>query len=182
MADVPAELCHYYDKEAGPFRSLSDLTQVEAEQVLERIRGQGDTFASRRAPEYIRVRLELEARVRALFVARGGRPRTWRPHSFTLGSCPWLLSWYKEGRELRIPLASVDPSVVSFTYGDIFPAMRYADGQPHAGCVFLHDELAGLIERYGLPQRVNPDGSRGPKRYIEAQLWDDELVRGLPGR
>jgi hypothetical protein len=140
------------------------------------IRARGDTFASRRPADYLRVRRELEGRVRALFVAKGGRPLTARPHYLTLGPCPWLLSWYRQGREIRFSLADIDPAVVSFTYGDLFPAMRYADGQAHSGHVFSLGELPELIARYGLPQLVNPDGAAGPKRYIEAQLWDDGVI------
>jgi hypothetical protein len=176
VLEVPTELCHYYDEGTGPFRSLSDLPPAAAEELLGRIRAQGETFASRRPADYVRVRFELEARVRALFVERGGHPLAPRPHYLTLGPCPWLLGWYRTGRELRIRLADVDSAVVSFTYGDLFPAMRYPDGLEHSGRVFRLEELPELIGRFGLPQLVNPDGARGPKRYIEAQLWDDEVV------
>jgi hypothetical protein len=177
VTEVPSELCHYYDEETGPFRSLTHLPVAEAEDLAERIRARGGTFAARRDRDYVRVRLELEERVRGLFVARGGRPATPRPYYLTLGPCPWLLSWYRAGREVRFRLSEVDPAEVSFTYGDLFPALRYADGMEHSGRVYLAAELPELIERFGLPQHVNPDGSRGPKRYIEAQLWR-EPARG----
>ena len=173
MNAVPDHLYHYYDLEAGPFRSLSDLSVDRAEEVLDRLRGRGDHFASQRDRRYLTVRRELETRARLLFRSRGGRPvRTW-PHTLTLGECSWLLSWYPTPAVVSLPLSSLDASRVCFTYGDLFPAMRHDPGHPTTGRIYLLDELEELVGVHGLPQHVNPNGERGPKRYIEAQLWDD---------
>lgn len=182
MSDVPDFLCHYYEAADGPLRNLSDLPEDVAQAVLERIRRQGDRFASRRTDEYLSIRRELEERVRALFVAKGGRPKRGRPHYFVLGECAWLRSWYPHGCELRIPLAAFPAGSVSFTYGDTFPALRYPDGKPYRGQVFTLAELPGLVAAYGLPQVWNAEGKGGPDRYIEAQVWDDApLLPYLPG-
>lgn len=119
------------------------------------------------------MRRELEERIRALFIARGGCPNRPRPHYLILGSCPWVKNWYVDGRELSIPLVCFSPGAVSFTYGDSFPAMRYQDGRPYRGQVYTLAELPGLIQRYGLPQEWNAEGKSGPERYIEAQVWED---------
>ena len=34
-----------------------------------------------------------------------------------------------------------------------------------------------MIEKYGFPQVWNGDGTYGPERYIEVQVWDDKLVK-----
>jgi hypothetical protein len=170
-------LYHYYEQARGPFRNLSDLPLAEAERILDDIRLEGRVFASRRTRDYLTVRRGLEERVRALFIAKGGSPRRTRPHYLIVGPCPWLLDWYEDGRALSIPLAAFDPLVVSFTYGDTFPAMRFPDGRPYRGQVYTVAELPGLIRRYGLPQEWNPDGDLGPDRYIEAQVWDDGPLR-----
>jgi hypothetical protein len=99
-----------------------------------------------------------------------------------LGSCPWVLNWYREGRELRIPLAVFDAAIVSFTYGDTFPAMRYGDGKPYRQQVYTLAELPRVVQEYGLPQEWNEDGQQGPDRYIEAQVWDDEPLKPYLGR
>lgn len=173
MIGVPPVLSHYYDKATGPFRSLSDLPLDQAEQVMAAIRAAGTGFASQRSADYLIIRAELEARVRRLFIAKGGKPLRLHPHSLILGTSAWLKSWYADGQELCIPLTAFDPAHVSFTYGDLFPAMRFPDGKPYRGQVYRLDELEALIERFGLPQAVNPDGRLGPDRYIEAQVWDD---------
>ena len=173
----PDFLCHYYEAAVGPFVNLSDLPLKEAEEHMVRIRQSGNIFASKRSDDYVVIRRELEDRVRALFEKKGGRPARQRPHYMVVGSCPWLLDWYVEGRELRIPLAAFASEHVSFTYGDTFPAMRYGDGKPYRKQVYVLEELPGLIQQFGLPQDWNQDGKRGPDRYIEAQIWSDEPLR-----
>jgi hypothetical protein len=172
----PDFLCHYYEAEKGPFLNLSDFTPAEAKQVLDEICRKGESFASQRSPDYLTIRRELEAKVRQLFTAKGGKPVRERPHYMILGACPWLVDWYKNGRELSVPLAQFEPDAVSFTYGDTFPAMRYRDGKPYRGQVYTLDELPELIRLHGLPQERNPDGALGPDRYIEAQIWDDAPI------
>jgi hypothetical protein len=171
--DLPTNLCHYYEARIGPFVNLSDLPPDEAERILDRIRRQGATFASRRTGDYMHVRRELEARVRAAFIRKGGKPRRSRPHYFVLGHCPWLLDWYEHGCELSLPVESFRPDTLSFTYCDTFPAMRYGDGKPYRKQVYSLSEIPELVARYGLPQEWNPDGHLGPDRYIEAQVWDN---------
>ncbi len=177
---LPDFLSHYYEAYsgsyravAGPFRSLSDLPLEEAESIQEQIRRDGNRFASQRAADYLVVRRALEERIRALFIAKGGLPARPRPQYFILGACPWLIRWYVDGRELRIPLAEFSANAVSFTYGDSFPAMRYQDGKPYRGCVYTLNELPEVVRQYGLPQDWNADGKLGPDRYIEAQVWED---------
>jgi hypothetical protein len=170
---LPDYLTHYYDAARGPLRSLTELPPGDAEALLESIRARGKAFASRRAPEYLGIRFELEARIREIFISKGGAPLRLHPHYFILGSCDWCLTWYERPLLIRVPVASLPAGAVSFTYGDSFPAMRYPDGKPYRGQVYTLAELPGLVERYGLPQDWNPDGKLAPERYIEAQVWDD---------
>lgn len=174
-----SSLHHYYEHECGPFKNLSDLTQEEAEAVQGRLREQGDVFASLRSQDYLAIRRQIEKQARELFLRKGGTPTRPRPHYMTLGPCDWIRQWYRDGRELTIPLDAFHPKAISFTYGDLFPAMRYDDGKPYRGEVYTMTEISQLIDRYGVPQDWNADGSRGPERYIEAQIWDDELLASL---
>ncbi|MDA1361205.1 hypothetical protein O1R50_16355 [Glycomyces luteolus] len=172
------DLHHYYERDLGPFRNLSDLPAAEAEAVQQRLRERGDVFASQRSPDYLSIRRGLEQRARALFADKGGRPVRERPHYMTLGACPWLLDWYRRGQELTIGLDRFDPAAISFTYGDLFPAMRLAGQRPYWGQVYTLDEIRAVIEEHGLPQEWNADGAGGPERYIEAQIWDDAPLAG----
>ena len=179
---MPDFLSHYYEAGRGPFRNLSDLPPDEAEVILENIRQKGDVFASKRVKDYLDIRRGLEDKVRELFIKKGGKPQRQRPHYMILGDCSWLQKWYLDGQELRIPLASFQPEIVSFTYGDTFPAMRHQDGKPYREQIYTLDELPELVRLYGLPQEWNGEGKYGPDRYIEAQVWADEPIKQfLPG-
>jgi hypothetical protein len=85
----PDFLCHYYEASKGPFLNLSHVPLAEAEGVLDQIRRAGAGFASRRSLDYLRIRRELEDKVRRLFVEKGGQPRRERPHYMILGPCPF---------------------------------------------------------------------------------------------
>lgn len=176
-AVIPDFLSHYYEAASGPFCNLSDLPLDEAEKIQARIRRENNRFASRRTEDYLRVRRELEERIRSMFIEKGGRPVRARPHYMILGSCPWVKSWYVDGCEARLPLSAFPPGSLSFTYGDSFPAMRFQDGRPYRRQVYTLEELPDLVRMYGLPQEWNADGNLGPERYIEAQVWDDEVIR-----
>lgn len=169
-------LYHYYEHKIGPFVNLSDLPLDEAKKIQSEINQKGAVFASKRDDNYLEIRRELEDKVRDLFIAKGGKPKRSRPNYMTLGPCPWLLEWYVDGRELSIPLSSFSKDVISFTYGDTFPAMRYKDGKPYRGVVYTVNEIADVVRKYGLPQEWNPDGTKGPERYIEAQIWTDNII------
>ncbi|MBN2500347.1 MAG: GNAT family N-acetyltransferase [Anaerolineales bacterium] len=175
-SNLPTFLSHYYEAANGPFRNLSHVPLTEAEARLAAIRKRGDVFASKRPTDYLSVRNELEDRVRTLFIEKGGQPQLSHPHYMILGACPWVKSWYKQGAELHIPLAEFDPDTISFTYGDTFPAMRYQDSSPYRGRVYTLDEVPNLIRQFGLPQITNPEGARGPDRYIEAQVWAEQPI------
>jgi len=168
-------LFHYYEFKTGPFVNLSDLPIKDAEKIQANIKQEGAVFASKRDEDYLVVRRRLEDRVRSLFISKGGRPVRERPHYMTLGSCQWMLNWYVDGRELSILLSTFSKEVISFTYGDTFPAMRCKDGKPYRGRVYTLDEIAEVVYLYGLPQDWNSDGSKGPDRYIEAQIWTDNM-------
>jgi hypothetical protein len=153
------------------------LPPEQAEQIQEQIRRAGNRFASQRSSDYLKKRLELENKIRKLFEEKGGQPKLTRPHYMILGACPWVRDWYVDGREVQIKLIAIPERCVSFTYGDSFPAINYQDGKPYRGQVYTVSELEEVIRRYGLPQEWNSDGSGGPERYIEAQIWDDALLQ-----
>jgi hypothetical protein len=170
---IPDFLTHYYERVSGPLLSLTGLPESEGELLLEDIRRRGDVFASRRPPDYLQIRHDLEQMIRERFITRGGQPLRMKPHYFILGECAWCEGWYRETARLRVALDRLDPLAVSFTYGDSFPAMRFRDGKPYRGQVYTLAELQAVVAAYGLPQVWNAEGKLGPERYIEAQVWQD---------
>lgn len=168
---------HYYEASVGPFKNLSSLSSVEANEISERIRESGKTFASRRTADYMNVRKELEAKARTMFIDKGGKPISSYPHYMTLGACDWLLTWYSEPAVLHVSLDELPEDQVSFTYGDLFPTMRFRDLKPYRGQVYTKKEILKIIDEYGFPQKWNQTGEYGPERYIEMQIWDEQIVR-----
>ncbi|CAI6052082.1 hypothetical protein [Cohnella sp. JJ-181] len=170
-------LFHYYEAKLGPFKNLSSLSPDEAQKIMDALKAKNNVYAARRSDDYLYIRKDIEEKARKLFVLKGGQPRKTYPHYLTLGRCDWLKDWYNDGRELKIRLDDFSPHVVSFTYGDLFPTMRYRDDRAYRGQVYTLQEMKTLIERYGWPQVWNREGNNGPERYIEAQVWDDDVVQ-----
>jgi len=53
------------------------------------------------------------------------------------------------------------------------------DGKEYRKKVYTYPEILQIIKKYGLPQDWNADGSHGPERYIEVQVWSDRGVKGV---
>jgi len=55
--------------------------------------------------------------------------------------------------------------------------MRYSDHKPYRKQVYNKQKIKQVIEEFGFPQHWNRLGDQGPERYIEAQIWDEEVIR-----
>ncbi|MCQ6562995.1 hypothetical protein [Paenibacillus mendelii] len=175
-------LYHYYEKEIGPFRNLSSLSPEKADEISNQIRQEGKTFASQRSSDYLTIRRELESRARDLFMAKGGKPKNSFPHYMTLGACSWLESWFNNPSSLSMSWDEWNEDSISFTYGDLFPTMRYTDNKPYRKQVYTKNEIIDVIAEFGFPQEWNKLGDQGPERYIEVQLWDEDVIRRYIGK
>lgn len=169
-------LYHYFENQNGPFRNLSDLELDEAEMIQDNLRKDDVLFSSKRSKDYIRVRRELEEQVREIFISIGGKPNRKVPHYMTLGECAWFQQWYRETNSIRVPIEEFDLDTVSFTYGDMFPTMRFDDGKAYRKRVYTYKDILKIIDKFGWPQEWNINGKLGPERYIEAQVWSDDIL------
>lgn len=172
-------LYHYFDKRSGPFRSLTALSPEEAHKLLEKINNERPGgFCAKRENDYLEKRRNCEAIVRAEFLRKGGIVRLLSPHYMVVEHSPWLASWYEQGECIKIPIGEFDARTISFTYGDSMPTFspKVNDGKEYRMTVYTYDEILRLIDRYGLPQDWNNDGSHGPERYIEAHIWCNETI------
>ena len=81
-------LYHYYDTQIGPFHTLSDLTKIEAEEVMDSIRrNKPDTQCANRDSEYMFRRRMYEEIMRKEFAKKGGIIKRKAPHYFVVESC-----------------------------------------------------------------------------------------------
>ena len=95
----------------------------------------------------------------------------------TLESCDWLATWYKKPSNITIDWNDISQELISFTYGDLFPTMRYQDEKPYRKQVYTKKEIVEVIKEFGMPQVWNKNGDKGPERYIEVQIWDEEVIK-----
>lgn len=174
-------LYHYYDKEIGPFMNLSDLSNDEANSILNNIRETKPTAQSaQRDSEYMFRRRMYEDIIKKEFIKKGGIVKKDVPHYMVVGHSPWLSTWFENCAFLKISIAEFDIKTISFTYGDSHPTFspwpREDDWKEYRRKLYTYDEILDVIEKYGLPQDWNNDGKYGPERYIEAHIWSDDII------
>ena len=172
-------LYHYYEESNGPFRSISDLPDDKAEEVLKRIRTEKpDIFIAKRPDDYLEKRRRFEGILREGFRKKGGSIERDTPHYLVVEAVPFFEKWYEHPAHIEIDTADLDIRTLSFTYGDSHPTFsgRINDGKEYRNRLYTYDEIQAIIDRYGLPQIWNPDFKYGPECYVEVQMWTD---RGL---
>jgi hypothetical protein len=170
---------HYYLRENGPFRSLSDLPAGSEDPIfLDLLTRHKRELGYRRryGKDYIRIRRRVEDQLRELFIARGGNPRRRHPFYLVYGESAWFRDLNANQDEVRIPLSDLDPETTSVTFPDSFIALSRND-KPYYNQVFLLGELSELVERFGVPANdhlvpYERYWETDFELYIEIQLWD----------
>lgn len=180
---IPDFLTHY--TKGRPFRSLTERPPEEWPGLLAGLSEENAlAFARFGREDYLPNRAALEARMHAEFVSRGGRPERRNPHYLVLGRSPWFERHEPRLLAVRLPLDSIDPLRVSFTWGDSMTSYYLRDGiwpraeelrREHHGRLFLLDEIVALAAERGLPDGPTRDC---PDHYVEAQLWADPVSPG----
>lgn len=176
------KLFHYYDKRYGPFKSLSDLSMDEANQILNKIKQEApNSFCAKRSPSYMKDRLYFEDILRKEFLKKGGKIEKESPYYFVVGECKWLEGWYEMPMHIEIDIQDLDTDYISFTYGDSHPTFseKVNDNKEYRKKLYTYKEILDVIKKYGLPQEWNLDGRFGPERYIEVHVWTDKGIKEI---
>ena len=185
---IPEYLYHYYEIDNGPFRNITENEPQKAIEIQDQI---SIGFNSKRPSNYIELRFDLEKRLKEGFISKGGIPNRDDPFYFTLGACEWMKSCYSNPGAIKIPLAALKPEHISFTYPDSMVSFQFYDEpklgkfrKEFNGKVFLLDEIKELIGKHGLPSEDKWKFQEEMKydRYIEAQLWDDTLIKAYQNK
>jgi len=189
-------LLHAYKRGTDPFRSLSALSDAEAMQHMQALYVEGSVFWERfQDPAgYLRARRQVEAWLRSAFLAKGGQPKAPYPIYMVLGRSKWLQTMLDATTrettvEIEVPLALFGQGDVSFTYPDSMISFMLAQEKNPAyylpeyhGQVFTLSEIRAIVEAQGLPGETWGTELPGHlANYIEAQVWDHEPLRNLPG-
>ncbi len=184
---IPDFITHYYVDR--PFRSLTELAQEDCWRVLKEMGPQESLPRRLRSDFYFVQRRRYERLMWQQFIDKGGQPTRRVPHYAILGESE---IWARiRPSAIRIPLAELPDSVVSFTYTDSFA--NYVDQdldgnliprKPQYETLYLRDELLPLFERWGWPgDRWKTEPAWAHDLYVEVQIWNDEPLRPyLPSR
>lgn len=180
-------LCHYFERNFGPFRPLTALPMEEARQILLEQRAAGK-FQNPDVEGFISKRYDRDKKLRDVFIAHGGKPLRTAPIYMFFGEHKQWESAYEESAVIKIPLEEFDPLTVSFTYGDsftVFDPTLFGE-EEYWNRLYFADEILDVINRCGFPPYVQYDFKRGiyPKdkhlhhhlKYIEAHVWSDEVL------
>ena len=186
----PTFASHYYVAGRPPFLNLSDLSEEDLASVLSQLNDERATGRSHRSfgKRYMELRRRTEAKLRGLFLARGGVIERPNPHYFVLGECRWFAALSSDMRAVHIDLVDLPRESTSITYPDSFVAMRCGIDfglpdldRPYLEQAFFLDELHELVESFGLPDD-RPDENyagyelRDFEKFIEIQVWSDDPV------
>ncbi len=182
--EKPDFLTHYYVDE--PFRTISDLTLSQTEQVLAEIAKRRELEFRLSKSDYLPRRRRIEQAMRRGFIAKNGKPKREHPHYMVLGT---FAPWEEARRKITIPLSAFSSNVLSFTLTDSFFAYSERNlrgvaipSRPYDRQVFRLEELDELIAKYGLPgERWQHETRDVFDVYVEAQVWDDEPLREYVG-
>ena len=178
-------LHHYFNKKSEPFRSISELTENEAQKIWQ---GMASYLARKNGMEYnfdeiderivnrFGMRRRLEDELRGLFISKGGKVS--RDYPYYLILCKddtpdkALLEFYENGDYISIPVHDLDMSYVSFTYGDSFAQYYHSEfNKDNFELVYTYDEILDVIDKNGWVSK-NENGWG----FVEAQLWSDDQV------
>jgi len=175
---IPPYLTHYYHQR--PFRTLTELSPEERERVIRKLRYPKRAAHRLHSAFYFEQRLKYERIMYDQFVAKGGKPQRRCPHYAVLGESELWAGFSRHS--LRIPLAAISPSQLSFTYTDSWAAYVDQDleGNPiprklQYGTPFRLDELDALFRQFGWPgNRWKTEPAWAHDVYVEAQIWSDD--------
>ena len=188
VTPVPDFITHYHRADHRPFLNLSDLDEAGLERVLPALQTAAESAVSERrfGPRYMELRRATEEVLRTRFIERGGRPVRGSPHYFVLGESAWFGGLYRDAAEVRVRLSDLPTEQVSVTYPDSVTSMGLlaafginVSPRDYHGNVYRIEELADLVDRYGLPHGAEPTTYEGHQfedfeHYIEVQVWSDD--------
>src|SRR5215467_3389153 len=121
MARMPEVVTHLYDPGVGPYRNICSLSDTDASQVIDRLRGYRPTPK----PNYLARRRSAEQWLSMSASALLGRTVTHWPTYFFLGDFSHVRDESRPSA-LVFPLSSLPPHSITFTLGD---SMKVAEEQ-----------------------------------------------------
>ena len=167
-------LYRYFDRISDPFESLFDYSYTSPEHFVEYMKKNNLKCKEIYTIDYYKNRIDYESRMKKMFSSVGGVVDRKTPCYFTLENAD---DWFKKRKaykfSLAIPLCAFMGSDITFTYGDSYPVFR------HRGCtkanLFMFEDADMLNDRKRYP--LYPQCKYDYLNYIEAQVWNDRVIR-----
>ncbi|ESY10540.1 hypothetical protein NKI46_09045 [Mesorhizobium sp. M0615] len=180
MESFPEVITHNYDPRRGPCRNVCELSEEQAERVLDEIRASGLRAIKPNYLERRRLTEEWLIRERRRLL---GPTKLERPVYFFLGD-------FADGKDPSRPsrlvmrLREFPPETLTFTYPDSMASLPIAtrdDLRPqrkrYHGQVFTLGEIEAVVAEFGMPgERWKTDPTMKYDKFIEVQVWDDRLI------
>jgi hypothetical protein len=186
-------LTYYFKKGTVPFRTLSDLPEAEAIQLMKAQYTDDPVGGRFRDPEvHLRDRRLTEDWLLEAFILKGGEPIERHPIYFVLG-------FYQEFEAVReqyqlnlvkVPLSTISEKQISFTFFDSMYSYRLGrDKTPEYYQERFHGKVFTKAEILSIVMEKQESGEtwwwgRIPKDYfpmIEAQVWDRKPLGNAVG-
>jgi hypothetical protein len=180
---MPAVITHLYDPRRGPFRNICNLSEEEAERILDEIRNSGRPSLK---PNYLSRRRKTETWLLSERYRKQGRPYLDHPVYFFLGD---RSDWRHASRPASVilPLKLFPEDALTFTFPDSMASLplsvekrHLTDRKDHHGKVFTLAEIRAVIADVGMPC-----GKDHYDTFIEVQAWDDRplqtAIKSFPG-
>jgi hypothetical protein len=158
---------HCYDPAVGVCPNICSLPDIEALQVLDRLRR---TLRPNLKPDYLARRRRTEQWLSQAASELLGRPFDEHPGYFFLGDFSHTIDRSRP-IALTIPLSALPRNAITFTLGD---SMSVAE-QAHR-TVWTFDGVVTLFARDAVAGFGFSDQHGFQDRFIEVQLWDRSLV------
>jgi hypothetical protein len=190
-------LYHYFEKERGPFLTLSDLPDDEIKKLLNQFRKENNASGNKTvagnvySDDNIITRRGQEYMTRITFIEKGGKPVRQFPIYMVLANDSSyekaFLHYYHNRDYIKIPVNNFDMTSVSFTYGDQCQTVdprefNNFDIGKYRPPVYTFDEILEVINQHGwiiyegYDNLDNPTFDWNRPWYIEAQVWSDDNV------
>jgi hypothetical protein len=161
---MPEIVTRRYNPDLGIWLNLCALPDVEAEQVLDRLRRESRPTLK---PDYLSRRRATES---WLFEEAGkllGQATEQRPVYFFLGDFSWVADCSRPAA-LVLPLASLPPHATTFTLGD---SMNVVD-EPARRVYTLEEMIELFADSEAMAGFGLSDKSGVQSRFVEVQVWD----------
>jgi hypothetical protein len=191
---IPSFLTHYYEAEKGPFKNICDLSNDDLDRLISAEKD-ADTIFNRFAlgRDFFKIRSAADNLLIEKYSEKFDFAPQARPFYAVLGEFERTSSMYRDGRSLRIDLASLSREHVTFMYPDhfalvwsrglfappasLFPAPYSYSYEPFHDLLFTYDELPEAVLTYCLDARIAraKQLNMWVSSYIEAHIWDPDI-------